>query len=161
MDDSDLLAFTPVPLRGRRDGWTPARQHTFIKALSQGYRTGRAAQRVGMSRQTAYALRQRPGAESFAAAWNAAVDAAACRRSASRAPSEWERAVEGRLRPVRYRRRVVAMERHYDNGALIRLLGRIERLLEKRGLAEDDYFLARMVNFCQLPRAAGPGSSRR
>ncbi|HEV7660450.1 MAG TPA: hypothetical protein VGO55_11455 [Allosphingosinicella sp.] len=30
MDDSDLLAFTPVPVRARADGWTPKNQYFFI-----------------------------------------------------------------------------------------------------------------------------------
>jgi hypothetical protein len=135
MDDSDLLAFAPVPLRGRRDGWTPERQRAFIKYLSKGFRPGRAAQRVGMSRQTAYALRSREGAEGFAAAWDEAVAIACRRRAALRPPTEWERAVEGVLRPVRYRGRIVAHERRYDTAALLRALGRIGRLIGNHGAA--------------------------
>jgi len=59
--------FEPVPLRHRHDGWTAERQRNFIALLAAGWRPGRAAARVGMSRKSAYALRSRPGGEGFAA----------------------------------------------------------------------------------------------
>jgi hypothetical protein len=130
MDDSNLLDFAPVPVRARRDGWTPDRQRAFIGLLSKGLRPGRAAAQLGMSRKSAYALRCRPGAASFAAAWDAASAAVRARRAALRGPSEWERAVEGVLHPIRYRRRITAWDRRYNNGALIRLLGQVARLIE-------------------------------
>jgi hypothetical protein len=65
------IAFVPVRTeRKRHDGWTPARQQAFLVAL---YATGVvaiAAKSVGMSGRTAYRLRTRPGAASFAAAWD-------------------------------------------------------------------------------------------
>ena len=67
------LDFTPVPVAARRDGWTPRRQRDFIRALAAGSSTSHAARAVGMSKQSAYKLRERPGAESFAAAWDAAA----------------------------------------------------------------------------------------
>lgn len=73
-DDGDILAFTPVPSATRRyDGWDPRRQRNFIDALAVMGVVGRAARAVGMSRQSAYNLRERPGAESFAAAWDNAL----------------------------------------------------------------------------------------
>ncbi len=125
MESPEPVPFTPVPVRGRRDGWSAERQRGFIAFLAQGFRPGRAARMVGMSRQTAYALREREGAESFAVAWDEAVGAARRRRSALRPPTEWERAVEGVVRPVRYRGRIVGHERRYDVAALVRILGRL------------------------------------
>ena len=73
--DEDLLAFTPVPLdRRRSDGWTAAQQERFILALHVMGSVGQAAKAVGMSRQSAYNLRERAGAESFAKSWDAAID---------------------------------------------------------------------------------------
>jgi hypothetical protein len=69
----DFLRFDPVPLKARHDGWTPELQLRFIVALARGARPGEAAAIVGMSRQGAYELRRRPGGESFAAAWDAAL----------------------------------------------------------------------------------------
>src|SRR5688500_16357126 len=64
--------FYPVPLRARRDGWTVQRQTDFLGYLAETGSVMAAAETVGMSRKAAYALRARPGAESFAAAWDAA-----------------------------------------------------------------------------------------
>lgn len=71
----DLLAFTAVPLdRSRSNGWTAAQQERFILALHVMGSVGQAAKAVGMSRQSAYNLRERPGAESFAKSWDAAIE---------------------------------------------------------------------------------------
>ncbi|MEZ0244561.1 MAG: hypothetical protein ACAH11_14395 [Sphingomonas sp.] len=65
------IAFTPVPTtRKRHDGWTPARQRDFLAALYACGVVATAARAVGMSGRTAYRLRARPGAVSFAAAWD-------------------------------------------------------------------------------------------
>ena len=71
----ELLAFTAVPtLRQRSDGWTPMQQSRFIQALSVMGSVAQAAMAVGMSRKSAYALRDRSGAESFALSWDMAID---------------------------------------------------------------------------------------
>lgn len=57
--------FTPVPLRTRRDGWTPERQFAYVVALAEFGHGGRAARAVGMSEQSACRLRRRPGAAVF------------------------------------------------------------------------------------------------
>ena len=138
MDDSDLLDFTPVPLRNRRGGWTAERQRAFIAALANGLRPGRAAAQLGLSRQSAYLLREHPGGASFAAAWDAAVAEARARKRALREPSEYERAIEGVLCPIRYRGRIAAWDRRFSDAALRRLLGRLDAHLEKRGTAGAD-----------------------
>lgn len=69
-----VLAFQPVPQQRRRaDGWTPATQQCFIYALEAMGSVGQAARAVGMGRASAYRLRERPGAASFAAAWDSAI----------------------------------------------------------------------------------------
>jgi hypothetical protein len=65
--------FYPVPLRSRRDGWTAQRQSDFLGYLAETGSVMAAAEMVGMSRKGAYQLRAMPGAESFAAAWDAAL----------------------------------------------------------------------------------------
>lgn len=68
------LAFTPVPQQRRRaGGWTPDTQACFIRALEAMGSVGPAAKAVGMNRASAYRLRDRPDAESFAAAWDRAI----------------------------------------------------------------------------------------
>ncbi|MET0310202.1 MAG: hypothetical protein ABW023_15970 [Sphingomonas sp.] len=71
------LAFTPVRTAARRrDGWTPQKQRAFIRALAASGIVATAAHSVGMGVTSAYALRRRAGAESFAAAWDRARQAA-------------------------------------------------------------------------------------
>lgn len=65
--------FYPVPTRTRRDGWTIQRQADFIGMLAETGSVIGACEAVGMSRKSAYRLRALPGAESFAAAWDAAL----------------------------------------------------------------------------------------
>lgn len=68
------LAFTPVEQQRRRaDGWTPDTQAHFIRALAAMGSVGKAARAVGMGRASAYRLRERPDAASFAAAWDCAI----------------------------------------------------------------------------------------
>ena len=65
--------FTPVPVRARHDGWTPARQRAFVEQLGRCGAVGHAARAVGMSAKSAYRLRARADAVAFAAAWDAAL----------------------------------------------------------------------------------------
>ena len=70
----DLLAFAPVPLqRKRANGWSAERQRRFIAALSVMGAVGPAVRAVGMGRASAYRLREKAGAESFAEAWDIAL----------------------------------------------------------------------------------------
>lgn len=72
--EDDPLAFTPVPTAStRHDGWTPERQWRFIRALATMGVVAAAARAVGKSSVGVYKLRDRPGAEYFARAWEIAV----------------------------------------------------------------------------------------
>ena len=131
-----MPAFVPVALRARADGWTAARQAAFLGLLAETGRVDEAARRVGMSRETAYRLRRRIGAESFAAAW----DAVARRWGRSKkgrtgedgarkvTPAELaQRAVFGLLQPMIWRGRYVGTRQKADNSALLRMLARLDR----------------------------------
>ena len=66
--------FTPVALdRVRHDGWTPERQRLFLVALAAMGTVDSAAQAVGMSRISAYNLKKRADAGSFADEWDRAL----------------------------------------------------------------------------------------
>jgi hypothetical protein len=65
--------FYPVPVRTRRDGWTIERQADFLGLLAECGSVIGACEAVGMSRKSVYRLRALPGAESFAAAWDAVL----------------------------------------------------------------------------------------
>jgi hypothetical protein len=73
----DPLAFAPVPVRPRRDGWTAEKQIAFIETLSQTGIVTVAARAVGMSARSAYKLAARPDARAFAEAWDVAMAIAA------------------------------------------------------------------------------------
>ena len=74
---TDPLAFAPVPVRPRRDGWTVDKQIAFIETLAETGCVTRAARGVGMSVRSAYRLARRPDARSFAEAWDTAMPMAA------------------------------------------------------------------------------------
>jgi hypothetical protein len=73
MTEPSFLHFRIVPRRPRHDGWTATLQFNFIVLLARGLRPGEAAARLGMGRQSAYALRSHPGAEDFVGAWDEAL----------------------------------------------------------------------------------------
>jgi hypothetical protein len=67
------ICFAPVELKVRHDGWTPARQIRFIEELAATRSIARACSAVGMSRVSAYKLRDRADAVQFRRAWDAAL----------------------------------------------------------------------------------------
>lgn len=136
-----FLHFDPVPLRARNDGWTPDLQRRFILLLARGSYPADAARRLGRSRQTAYALRRRRGGESFAAAWDEAVDFAR-RASVAGRPMPWRNSgLETLLVPRFYRGRLVGFLQRADAYGLMRKLGRLDRMAAKfdEGEAEQGF----------------------
>ena len=114
------------------------RQCAFLAEL---YLTGSvtaAAQAVGMSRMSAYRLRRRAGAESFAFAWDH-VFAPPGMGKRARPKTDWrkvtnptlmQRAEAGLVQPVLYAGRLTAIRRRPDNSALLRVLRRHDALCE-------------------------------
>lgn len=112
------LAFTPVPVRARHDGWSPARQIAFIHRLALCGSVSTSAAAVGVTRKSAYRLRERPGAKSFAAAW----DAALAMGQSGRLDHAIERAVAGEVRPVFYRGRKCGEYVRYNDSLTLSVL---------------------------------------
>lgn len=174
VDDSDLLAFAPVPVRFRSDGWTPRRQYFFILGIARGFAPAKAAAILGMTRKTAYELRKMPGGEGFAAAWAAAAARARARRIAAHGPTLAERARHGEWRPRLYRGRLVGWEHRPANARAIGLLKRLDRQAERLPPGADaahlDAYLATLPperdslgeiprtgrRLCHVPRGAAP-----
>ena len=73
MQQPPRIRFEPVQLKARHDGWTAARQIRFIEVLDTTKSIAAACRSVGMSRMSAYKLRDRPEARQFRLAWNAAL----------------------------------------------------------------------------------------
>ena len=61
------------PERCRRDGWTAERQRQFLDTLARTRSIGKAAASAGMSRTSAYRLRDRREGALFAALWDEAL----------------------------------------------------------------------------------------
>ncbi len=118
--------FTPVPLRYRKDGWTPMRQADFLGRLAETRSVSAAARHVGKTRESAYRLRGKAGAESFAAAWDAIL---ATQRELRKSTHDhlWHRAFYGTLKPLMRGGKHVATLHSPDNDALLRLYRRAMR----------------------------------
>lgn len=95
--------FDIAPTRKHHAGWTAEKQRKFIEHLALTGAVGEACALVGVASSSAYRLRDRAGAESFARAWDAAIRLSTTRLTAIML----DRAVNGRV------------ERHYKDGGLV------------------------------------------
>ncbi len=135
--------FVPVPVRARSDGWTPLKQAEFIGMLAQTGSVAEAAQFVGMARETAYRLRGKPGADSFIAAWDAALRVAGVRRPppGTALPRKvtpvapWHAIIGNRWRVVIRNGRYCGSVREAHNSAILAHLAQLDRA-EREGRAE-------------------------
>jgi hypothetical protein len=112
------IAFEPVPLRPRHDGWTAERQIAFIEKLADCGSVTAAARHVGMSRESARKLRFRSYGRAFRDAWDAALDCG----YAELEEAAMERARNGVARPLFFRGEPVGEWRHYDERLTMFLL---------------------------------------
>ncbi|MFZ5747040.1 MAG: hypothetical protein ACOY45_05205 [Pseudomonadota bacterium] len=110
--------FEPVRVRPRHDGWLPERQRAFLDALAESGCVDAACARVGMSPQSAYALRRRPDAERFRTAWDAALDLAVRRLG----DAAFSRALHGVARPVFFQGEQIGERRYFDERLTMFLL---------------------------------------
>ena len=118
--ECDPLAFDPVvTLRPRHDGWSPRHQRDFIQALAATGNVSRAAAAVGSSGTSAYKLRARPDAGSFAAAWDTALAMGYDRTFAM----AMDRATNGVLVQRFYRGKLVSETRRPDLRLALNVLG--------------------------------------
>lgn len=138
MDRPSFLDFAPAPVRGRRDGWDAARQRQFVVQLARGCSAREAAASVGRSRQTAYALRRRAGADGFVRAWDEATAFAERRRAMPMLPAR--RLVEGMDRllvPRFYRGRLIGFVERADVRGAMRTLGQLDRMIDRKADKAD------------------------
>ena len=153
-------AFVPVAARARKDGWTARRQAAFLAALAITGSVSEAARRVSMARETAYRLRRREGAESFAAAWDAIAGRVVGVRRKVTSQELARRAIEGLIKPVIYRGKHVTNQRKPDNSALLRHLAQLDR---GQGSAQRERERSQGFACCPavpLPLPGSPSSSR-
>jgi hypothetical protein len=127
----DFLRFTPVPVRAQHNGWSPDLQFRFILALARGAGPQEAARGVGKTRQSAYLLRNRPGAESFAAAWLRAASFSTSALSAIGSPGASAVGIDTILVPRTYRGRLIGFVQREDTAGFMRLLRQLDRIVER------------------------------
>lgn len=119
-----LPEFSPAPTRKRHAGWTAERQRKFIEHLALTGCVGEACALVGISSSSAYRLRNKAGAESFARAWDAAFSLSPSRLSAI----AFDRAIHGRAERF-YKDGELVMERRLPSDYLLTwLLSRLDPL---------------------------------
>lgn len=124
----EALAFTPVPVKARHDGWTVERQKWFILRLALSGCVSVAARGVGMTRRSAYRLLDRPGSESFAAAWAKALGWGQDRTL----DKSLERSLAGEVVPIVRDGRVVGERHRFDNRLSFAVLNALDRRAESR-----------------------------
>jgi hypothetical protein len=134
--------FLPVPLRARKDGWTPARQARFIAQLVKTACVRRAAQAIGLTRESAYRLRKHPGAGSFRAAWDTAVNGKQQPRWKFTQDEGRDLAVQGAFRIALHRGQPRTIFRKPDDSRLLSYCNRLDRLLAHLTASEQDDLLA-------------------
>jgi len=128
------------------------KQAAFLAALALTGSVRDAARRVGMSRETAYRLRARPGGESFADAWDALTRRGNGRPRKVTPQGLRARALEPLLKPLIYRGRHVATMEKADNSALLGYLAQLAR--SERARLRRDSGAAR---FAPLSASTGTG----
>jgi hypothetical protein len=122
--------FYPVPLRPTHNGWTLERQAHFLGWLAETGSVSAACARVGMSRNSAYKLRKKPDAESFAAAWDAALGMPVRRVTITDLRFL---AYHGLVRPRFRGGKYIGSRQEPCNSALLRLAARLDRLTDRWG----------------------------
>lgn len=120
-DPPEPIDFTPVPRRrNRRGGWSEQAQRDFTACLQRTGSVAAAARAVGRSPSTAYRLLNVEGAESFALAWDQALEEGLGRLR----ENSLDRALNGSLVPVYRKGRLVRVEHRANDRLAIALLGK-------------------------------------
>ena len=116
--------FDIAPTRKPHAGWTAERQRRFIERLALTGSVGEACAIAGVASSSAYRLRNKAGAESFARAWDAALSMSATRLAAI----AFDRAINGRAERF-YKDGELVMERRMPSDYLLTwLLSRLDPL---------------------------------
>nr|WP_247712046.1 hypothetical protein [Qipengyuania qiaonensis] len=123
-----MLAFAPyIHTAPRGNSITPVLQRRFVATLAATGIVKVAARRIGKSLEALYKLKHRPGAEGFAAAWDAALDRGVTRLE----DIAMERAMLGTRTPIVSSREIVGWWDKPDNALLRFLLS--HRMAERYG----------------------------
>lgn len=126
----------PNPIvRPTHNGWTVERQAHFLGWLAETGSVSAACARVGMSRNSAYKLRRKRDAESFAAAWDAALGMPIRRVTITDLRFL---AYHGLVRPRFRGGKYIGSRQKPDNSALLRLTARFDRMADRWSDGSDN-----------------------
>lgn len=149
------LEFTPVPRATKRwNGLTELKQRTFIQLLADSGSVTMAAKAIGTTTSAMYGLRRREGAESFAAAWEVAVEIGARRVL----DTLMEHAIHGTPETIIQDGEVVAERRRYNHRAMMWIVS--QRFPEKYGSATGLMDMSGMSHAMQKLKAKWEGEWR-
>ena len=115
----------------RAEGWTRPKQAQFLRVLASSHCVTEAARSVGMSRQSAYRLRNRLQGEPFDIAWAAAFR----RQYDALAEAALGRAINGVEVPHFFQGELVHVSRRFDERltvALLALRGQLDEVPASR-----------------------------
>jgi len=115
----------PLPTP-RTDGWTAARQRSFLESLAEGHSVEAACRIVGMTHQSAYNFRRRAAGAAFALGWDAALLLARQKL----ADTLMVRAIEGQVETITRANGDVVERHRYDNRLASAMLTRLDRLAD-------------------------------
>jgi hypothetical protein len=138
-------AFPLVPGEGeekkpeRHDGWTGAKMQRFLHILGETGVVTDACRATGMSRRSAYALRNSARGRAFALGW----DAALLLSTASVADDVASRSRYGVIDRVYRNGELVSERHHYDNRLTMAVLTRLDRQVKE--MRADQAAAARIV----------------
>jgi hypothetical protein len=107
-DDSDTAIVAT-----RRDGWTPFARRLFLEVLGETGRVTLACEYAGLTKQSAYALRNRDPL--FASGWDAACELA----RAPLADALYDQAIKGVTETITRDGQVVAERRRLDDAPVV------------------------------------------
>ncbi|QUT05298.1 hypothetical protein KFK14_20245 [Sphingobium phenoxybenzoativorans] len=124
----------------RADGWTAARQRSFLESLAEGHSVEAACRIVGMTHQSAYNFRRRATGTAFALGWDAALLLARQKL----ADTLMVRAIEGQTETITRANGDVVERHRYDNRLATAMLTRLDRLADAQA-REGTHQAARMV----------------
>jgi hypothetical protein len=149
------LDFTPVPRATKRwNGLTDLKQRTFIQLLADSGSVTMAAKAIGTTTSAMYGLRRREGSESFAAAWEAAIEIGARRVL----DTLMEHAIHGTPETIIQDGEVVAERRKYNHRAMMWIVS--QRFPEKYGSATGLMEMSGMSHAMQKLKAKWEGEWR-
>lgn len=140
----------------RDDGWTPERIRIFLHTLAETGVVEDAAAAAGISRQSAYRLRNSERGRAFRLAWGVASRLARTRL----ADDVYRRAVYGSVETIRRGEEVIQRHRHDDRLAMA-VLARLDRI-EREGMKEreaSDVVGESFDTFVETVAAGGVGAA--